>query len=208
MRTRLVTLLMAWGLVLPGSVAAQVLWDAPLLVPPEPRPGVGVYLLDAAGGGIGVLGTWRSASAQQSLGLRLGVVEGGWDQTYEDISGLAGLDLSGSLVRASADFPLDVSWVVGAGVGFGSWAWISIPAGVTLGRALVAETVRITPYFSPRVVVDGSMGRENAFGEDTDELDLDFAMDLGVELGFAPNWRISFGGTVNRRSAIAIGLAF
>jgi hypothetical protein len=182
-----------------GEAAAQVAWDSPLLSPPTPRSGWGIYLIDPAGGGdVGVMGTWRGSGL---LGFRIGIAEARGD---DDLAVFGGLDMSGNLVSASSDFPLDISWVAGAGLGGGNDILFSVPFGVTLGRDLVGDGIRFTPYFTPRVVLDAW------FGDDPpdDDLDLDFALDLGADIAFEPSWAVRFAGTIGDRDAVAIGAIF
>ncbi|MSR22138.1 MAG: hypothetical protein EXR92_01125 [Gemmatimonadetes bacterium] len=177
--------------------AAQVAWDAPLMVAPSTPLGWGVYLVDPSpGNGIGVMGTWRQGGM---MGFRGGLAEGPGD----NLAGFGGVDLSGRLVDASDDFPLDVAWVTGAGLGFGNAVLLSFPVGVTVGRVLTSDDVRVNSYFAPRIVLDASLGDEGA----DDELDLVFAVDLGLDLAFTPSWSIRFGATVGDREALAIGFS-
>ena len=61
-------------LVFPAGAAGQIGWDSPLLLPPNAPDAVGVYLVDVAGGDLGVLGMWRSPV--WDFGLRGGIAEG------------------------------------------------------------------------------------------------------------------------------------
>ena len=80
---------------------------------------------------------------------------------------------------------------------------MSFPLGVAFGRVVSADNVRLNPYFSPRVVVDGWLGDDRP----RDDLDLEFAFDLGVDLAFSPTWAIRFGASVADREALAIGFS-
>lgn len=183
------------GLVLFGAsgAMAQVAWDSPLMVPPRASDGVGLFLVDPDFGDLGVMGTWRSGR----LGVRVGLAE---DFTG-DLSIFGGADYSGLITRASKDFPLDVSWVAGAGLGFGNDLLLSFPLGISVGRGFDADGARFTPYATPRVVLDAF------FGNDSD-LDLDLAVDLGIDIAFQPGWAIRFGATIGDRDALAIGVVF
>jgi hypothetical protein len=181
---------------------AQVGWDAPLMVSPEMPGGFGIFLIDAAGGRLGALGTWR-ASGTPGLGFRIGIAEQRRGPNDNRMSAFGGVDVSGNLVRASDDFPLHMLWVMGAGLGIGDNALLSFPFGVSLGRSFAAEDVVFNPYIAPRLVLDAIMGSDI----DSD-MDLGFVVDLGTDIAFAPGWAIRFGASVGDREALAIGLSF
>jgi len=182
-----------------GEAAGQVAWDAPLLTPPNPRPGWGVYLTDPAGGGdIGVMSTWRGSGL---LGFRIGIADA---RRNDGLAVFGGVDMTGHILRASSDFPLDIAWVAGAGLGAGDNVLVSFPLGLTMGRDLVADGIRFTPYITPRVVLDAWFGSDRP----NDDLSLDFALDIGADIAFSPSWAIRFAGTVGDRDAVAIGVSF
>lgn len=178
---------------------AQVAWDSPFLVGTETPAGWGFYVSDPTpGGGIGVMTTWRSADAPGGTGFRLGLAE---DPT-DDLAVFAGVDVSGRLLTADEEVPVDVVWVGGAGLGARDGVLLSFPIGVAVGRAFEAEEVWFHPYGSPRVVLDARFG-----GEGGSDLDLELAVDVGVDLAFDPTWTVRFGGTIGERRALAIGLS-
>jgi len=194
------TLLLSGLLLLAAAPAsAQIAWDAPWLVPPGPAAGMGLYLMDAYGGGLGFLGTWRSPTRQ--YGLRAGLA----DTPQDDLGGFGGIDFSGRVSRASYDFPLDVDWVFGAGIGVGSRVRLSVPFGLNLGHTFVSEDATFTPYLTPRLVLDAAFagGRR----EHTNS-DLDFVADIGLDVRL-PRTRflLRFGGTLGR-DAVAFGIVF
>lgn len=168
-----------------------------MLMPPAVAPGFGIFLLGPAGGDLGVLGTYRAPS--WNFGIRGGIAE---ESDRDDIAFLAGLDLNGALTRSSTEFPLDVDWVLGAGFSVGDDFLLSFPLGLTVGHTFPDEDVQFTPYATPRVVLDAF------FGDDDDRVDLDFALDLGLDLRFTSDLVVRFGGTIADRSAVAIGLVF
>jgi hypothetical protein len=192
----------ALALTLPGAVSAQVAWDSPLLLPPNPAGEFGIFLMDAAGGGVAALGTWRSPS--WNFGLRAGIAEDAGD----GVALFGGVDYNGVVNRATADFPVDVDWVLGAGLGIGENVLVSIPVGLTAGHRFVGDGATFTPYITPRVVLDGF------FGDDANDenLGLDFAIDLGLDLQLPARtltgMTIRFGGTFGDREAIALGVVF
>ncbi len=188
-------------LTLAPGAQGQVRWDSPMFTPPVNPVGWGVYLVDPSPGrGIGILATWRGREGPGSMGLRVGLAE---DRT-EDLSLFGGVDLSGSLHRASEEFPLDLVWVAGAGLGIGRYGLLSFPLGVSLGRHFDAEGVWFNPYLTPRVVLDAWLGQHRR----RNDLDLSVALDLGIDFGVAPGWALRFGATLGERSSIGLGVSF
>ncbi|CAN5617735.1 hypothetical protein BH23GEM10_BH23GEM10_09060 [soil metagenome] len=189
----------------PAAAAAQTAWDSPLLLPPRPADGFGIFLIDAHHGGIGVLGTWRSPI--WNYGLRAGISEG---PDSGDIAVFGGIDYTGPVNTATEDFPIDIDWVFGAGLGISDGARVSLPLGLTAAHSFQGEGARFTPYLTPRVVLDGWFGGDNR----ESELELGFAIDLGLDLRFTAGGgplagsSIRFGAALGDRSAIAIGLVF
>lgn len=189
----------------PAAAAAQTAWDSPLLLPPQPEDGFGIFLMDMHSGGIGVMGTWRSPS--WNYGLRAGISEGAGG---EGVAVFGGIDYMGPVNRASDDFPLDIDWVFGAGVGISNGVRVSLPLGLTTGHTFRGQGAAFTPYLTPRVVLDGWFGSERR-GEN---LQLDFAVDVGLDLrifgggGPLANTTIRFGASIADRSAVGIGLVF
>jgi hypothetical protein len=182
-------------LVCASSASAQVRWDSPFLVSPRPAPGVGIFLVDVAGGDIGALVRWQPTPT--AWGLRIGLAEAPRD----DVGVFFGGDVSGGITRASTDFPLDMDWVFGVGAGIADDVVVSLPIGLTLGHTFTGQGATFTPYLTPRLVLDAIFDGE-------DDLDLDFAVDLGLDLRLRQNWMIRFGATFGDREAIAIGLVF
>lgn len=187
-------------LVLPASAHAQIAWDTPLLVAPRDMPGFGLFVADVYGGDIGVIGTWRAP--QWNFGLRAGIAEA----HDADVGVLLGLDFEGTITRASNEFPLDVDWVTGAGIGVSDGAAVSIPLGLIAGHTFRAEGALFTPYVSPRVVLDLLFGGDGP--EDDTDANLDLAVDIGLDLRLSPDFMIRFGGTLGDREGVAIGVVF
>lgn len=190
---------------LPSGASGQTAWDAPLLLPPRPAPGLGLYLTDMHRGGLGFLAAWRSST--YNYGLRGGISDGGGD---EDLAVFGGVDFMGPVNTASTEFPIDVDWVLGAGLGISDGARLSVPAGLSLGFSFQSEGARFVPYLTPRVILDGFIG-----GPDRgDNLDLGFAMDLGLDLhvlrggGPLAGRSIRFGASLGDRDALGIGIVF
>jgi len=196
---RLVLALVSGLLVVPsGEAMGQVAWDGPLMVSPSAPSGWGLYLSNPSpGGGIGVFSTWRAGGP---LGFRAGLAE----DSQEKLAVFGGVDMSGTLVRATDDFPLDVDWVAGAGFGIGDTSLLSFPFGASIGRELETEGVWFNPYLTPRVVLDAY------FGDDppSDRLSLGLAVDIGIDVAFDPGWAVRFAGTFGDRRALGIGISF
>ncbi|MGH7459659.1 MAG: hypothetical protein ACREMA_01360 [Longimicrobiales bacterium] len=177
-----------------SGAAAQIVWDSPFLVPPRPSPGFGIYLADV--GDVGGLVTWQPSPT--SWGFRVGIA----NTPRDNIGIFGGADVSGALTRSSANMPLDIDWLFGVGAGVADDVIVSVPVGLTLGHTFQGDGAQFTPYVSPRLIVDG------IFGEEDDELELAFAIDLGLDLRLQPGLTIRVGGTLGDREAIAIGLVF
>ena len=190
----------AIGLTLPAvffcvGLSAQVAWESPFFMPPGSAPGLGIYLVDHEPGGLGALFTYRRASAPVGVGLRGGLAE----EAGGGLSFLGGVDIAGSLVPASNDVPIDVMWVIGAGAGIGNEIWIAVPAGISVGATIEGEGVTLVPYATPRVILDVITGPG-------DDLFLNFAVDLGLNLSFNPNWELRFAATVGDHEGVAVGV--
>jgi hypothetical protein len=193
---RVVGLVFALGALVAAEGQAQVAWDSPLLTPPQPTRGVGIFVIDAAYGDVGALATWQGTGP---LGYRIGMAED-WSG---DVSVFGGVDVKGTLARASSEFPLDISWVAGAGLAFADDVLVTFPLGLSAGHTFDADGVRFTPYLTPRVLLDAYIGGGS-------NLDLRFATDLGIDIAFHPSWTIRFGTTFGsrRRDGLAIGIVF
>lgn len=200
MRRLIVGLALFCALGAASESRAQVVWDSPTLLPPRAGPGIGIYLVDVHRGGLGVLGTWRGTPL--GMGLRFGVAEGPGD---DGVAILGGLDYMASLVRVSPDFPLDLSWLVGVGIGHADYTVLSVPFGLTIGRTFTAPEVSFTPYLTPKVIVDAHLGRGP---NDDNDMELEFDLDLGIDVAFQPGWAIRFGAGLGSRSGIGIGIVF
>jgi hypothetical protein len=184
-----------------GTLSAQVAWEAPMLASPRAPAGFGLYLADVAGGELGLIGTYRGATAPSGLEFRFGIAEDGFGD--DDISALLGLSISGLVARESGDMPFDISWVAGAGVGFGDWALITIPLGLSLGHTFTGDGINITPYVTPRLHLDIAAGDDVG-----DATDLGLSVDLGFDLAIRRGWMLRFGASLGDHEAFAIGIVF
>jgi hypothetical protein len=138
------------------------------------------------------------------LGFRVGIGEDFGD----DIAVFGGVDIGGTVVRASGDVPIDVLWMAGAGLGVGDDVLLSFPLGLSIGARLDADAATFVPYAVPRLVLDACFGDGPGLCGPDDELELDLAVDLGVDLAFDPRWLIRFAATLGDRDALLIGLSF
>jgi hypothetical protein len=178
---------------------AQVAWETPMLASPRAPSGLGVYLADVAGGGLGLIGTYRGARAGNGLEFRFGIAEGG---PGDDINALFGVSLNGLLANASGDMPFEISWTAGAGVGIGDWALITVPVGLSFGHTFRGDGINITPYVTPRVHLD------IATGDEADDTDLGLSVDLGFDLALSRGWVLRFGAGLGDHEGFAIGIVF
>ena len=169
------------------------------MVGPGSPGGLSVLLADP-GAGIGAFVHWRGRGEGSRFGYRIGLAEEG--RRDNNIAVFGGMDISGRVLSHSDQFPLDLIWVVGVGAGVGSDVLLSFPFGISLGRVLTTEEVWFHPYLTPRLIVDAFFGDANR-----DDLDLDFAIDLGADFSFSPGWTFRFGASLGDRDGLAFGLA-
>jgi len=181
-----------------SNAMAQTKWDAPMLMPPYPKGKLGVYLVDPPDLNTGVLATYRPGG---KLGFRLGIADG---PGQDDLTIFGGVEMTRVLRPASDDFPLDIAWIVGAGAGLGDYTIISVPVGLTMGNTITGDGMNFTPYFGLKVAMDAYLGDAGR----RDDLEIDIAVDLGIDLQFQGGWIIRLGGSFGDRGAVAIGLVF
>jgi len=202
---RVATLVLLLSVWTPASARAQSAWDAPMLMAPGAPAGWGIHLVDPNyGNGLGVLGMWRSAPAPVGLGFRLGLFEGADD----DLALVGGVDVSGTLHRGTDAAPFDVIWFAGAGLGIDDDILLSLPLGISAGWSFSEPGFAVRPYVAPRMVLDAYFDDDGPGPRrGNDDLDLDAAVEVGVDLAFSPRFAIraavSFGG----RDALSIGIA-
>ncbi|HEX6559342.1 MAG TPA: hypothetical protein VF021_07760 [Longimicrobiales bacterium] len=195
MRRKILFVLSGMLLFGAGRAAAQA-WDAPYYVPPAVTPGLGIYLMDVAGGDLGVGLTWRPRAG--SFGLRAGIAE----TPVNDIGVFGGIDFSGPITRSNYNFPLDVDWVFGAGLGVSDYVLVTVPLGVTLGHTFHGQGASFTPYLTPRVSLDA------AFNNGNSDADLALTVDFGLDLRFSQRFLVRFGAAMGDHEALGIGLVF
>lgn len=199
---------LAAALLLPAAGRAQTAWDAPMLLPPRAPDGLGIFLTDMHRGGIGLLGTWQAPG--WNYGLRAGISEG---PGGSDLAIFGGVDYAGIVNRASADFPVDIDWIFGAGMAISDGARVSFPLGLTMGHSFQGEGARFTPYLTPRVVLDAYFGRERTEGRNHGA-GLGLAVDLGLDMTLAAGsgpfagTTVRFGLSLGDRAALGLGVVF
>jgi len=189
---------------------AQIAWDAPMLIGPGAPAGFGIYLMEPfPGDNLAVLGTYRTDPVPVGMGFRVGIGEGSGDR----LAVFGGIDVAGFLLRVDEEVPIDVLWFAGAGLGVGRYALLSFPLGLSVGTILEADGVTFAPYVAPRVVLDACLGddrdtprRSPCRGDEN--LNLDIAADLGLDLSFDPAWTIRFAASLGDRRALLIGVSF
>jgi hypothetical protein len=193
------------GLLLPPPAQAQTAWDSPLLLPPQAPDGFGIFLADMHAGGLGVLGMFRSST--WNYGLRAGISEG---VEGDDLAVFGGVDYSGTLTRATENFPLDIDWVFGGGLSINDGARVSFPLGLTTGHTFLGEGANFTPYVTPRVILDAFFGGDRNGSDARLGLAVDIGLDLRITGGGGPlsGSTIRFGASLGDRDAIALGLMF
>jgi hypothetical protein len=135
------------------------------------------------------------------LGYRIGLA----DDRLDEVAVFGGVDISGSLIAASDDIPVDVIWVTGGGMGIGDSFLLTVPLGISVSRAMEGGSIWLNPYATPRVLLDVRWGDDDLMG---DELDLELAVDLGLDVSFDPGWAVRFAGSVGARESLAIGFSF
>jgi len=196
-------------LALPLSGAAQVGWDSPLHLGPGLTDGLGIHLVNfdyPGDDGLGAMLTWRGNPVPGGLGVRVGLAEG-FDG---EVAGFGGVDFSGYLVQRSEEFPMDLTWGLGAGAGIGDFALLSFPATLVLGRAFDADGVQFVPFIGPRLSLDAYLGRDAPPppAPEPDDVELEFVLDLGTDIVVSPNLAIRFAASVGDRphEAISIGV--
>jgi hypothetical protein len=138
---------------------------------------------------------WRHAQGALEVGYRVGLAE---DPT-DGVAVFGGVDASGILARGVEDADVDVRWWSGVGAGVGSEVMLSVPVGIVVGWQGVGDDAVFAPYGGGHVVLDIGSG-------DGDAMDLNAAIDLGMDLTLVSGWVVRFGASVGGRSALALGI--
>ena len=178
---------------------APTLWDTPTFMGPRPGSDLGVYLIDADYGDVGLQGIWRTSDGT-NLGLRAGFLD-----TPGDAIVTLGAETWGDIAVQDADFPLDLSWTAGVGAWLNGSTVVSVPVGVSIGRTIDIEgsNVSVQVYGHPRL---GLAIYENA----ADDLDLDLGglFDLGADFHLSSDLAIKVAASFGDSDALGIGLAW
>ena len=175
---------------------AQIAWDSPALMSPTVPSGFSMFLMNPAGGDLGVLGTLRSSAGPVGLGFRAALA----DQAGSDAIAFAGgIDISGVLARAVEGSEIDVAWWSGAGVGVGDEMLVTFPLGVSLGWSGGDGEVVFSPYGGGHVVLDFLTGPG-------DSVRFDGVIDLGIDLVLRSGWMVRAGASVGDRESLALGV--
>ncbi len=171
-------------------------WDAPTFLPPRSNDDLGLYLIDPSGGDWALAGIWRQGG-NLNLGVRLGIADGD-DETPV----FFGAEFYGPLVREGRSFPLDVSWLLGAGATLNGGTVLRFPAGVSVGRTFDADGIAFVPYAVPRI------GLDLAADDGETDADLSFTIDLGLDLHIDDAWLLRFGAALGDHDALGFGVAY
>jgi hypothetical protein len=214
MRVLMVGLFLAFSALGASQASAQVRWESPLLVGPGSPGGLSLFLVDP-GEGLGAMGQWQGKGEASRLGFRVGLAE----THYGDLAVFGGVDFTGPLYSHSDEFPLDVIWVTGVGMGVaaGDYTVVTIPLGVSVGREVIDDDVWFHPYIAPRLVIDAFLGDadphshgggEPHYHSHDDKLELGFVLDLGADFSFTGSWALRIGASVGDRRGLAVGISF
>lgn len=190
-------------LAVPSGAAAQLAWDTPRLLGPDSPEGLGLHWVRAGtlpGDGDVFLMTWAFPGLPPGVTLRGGAGQG----AEGEVAGFGGVDVRTALVRHTEDQPLDVAWVVGAGLGVGRYALFTVPIGVSAGRAWSSGAVWLAPHVAMGVALDLHLGGEAPdeefqaapFAEVGADLALDSARRLVLRAGIC----------LGDRQAVGVGL--
>lgn len=193
---RMALVLLAALTLTPAATSAQIVWDAPTMIRPGAPSGLSILLLEPyPGNELGALVLWRQSPAPVGLGLRAGIAE----DPSGDLAALFGLDVSGTLARLEGGGEPQVMWWSGAGLGVGEELVATFPAGIVLGWSIEGDGVVFSPSLGGHVALDILTGPG-------DDLEVDGALDLGVDLGFNSGLQARFGASVGDREALAFGI--
>lgn len=193
---RMALVLLAALTLTPATTSAQIVWDAPTMIRPGAPSGLSILLLEPyPGNELGALVLWRQSPAPVGLGLRAGIAE----DPSGDLAALFGLDVSGTLARLEGGGEPQIIWWSGAGLGVGEELVATFPAGIVLGWSIEGDGVVFSPSLGGHVALDILTGPG-------DELEVDGALDLGVDLGFNSGLQARFGASVGDREALAFGI--
>jgi len=201
--------LVAAALAVPAKARAQVAWESPMMLAPGTPAGLGLFLLDPhPSGNLAGLLTFRASPAPYGMGWRVGVTE----EAFDALSVFGGVDWSGPLLNANAEFPLDMMWVAGLGAGYsndGDRVAVGVPIGVSAGRVLDTATTRFIPYLAPRLVLNALLGGgQTEDGFNRDDLSVDITVDVGLDVAVSDHTTLRLAASMGDRDAVAVGINF
>lgn len=185
------------GLMTPQVAAAQIVWDTPSMMRPGAPSGLSILLLEAhPSDELGAMVGWRSAAAPAGLGFRVGLGE----EADGDLAAMFGLDVSGGLGALDPEIGRpEVLWWSGVGLGVGDEVLASVPLGIVLGWRGAGDGLTFMPYLGGHMALDVMSGPG-------DDLDIDGAVDLGMDLGFRSGLMFRLGVGIGGRDALAVGV--
>ncbi|HEX6135699.1 MAG TPA: hypothetical protein VFZ24_17125 [Longimicrobiales bacterium] len=202
---RVMRILIATALLLLACsrTSAQVPWESPQLLAPGTQRGVSLFYVDYGlrpDDGTGFLLTYRGADAPRGPGFRLSATL----PREDDVRLSGGVDVAVAMFRHSPAFPLDVMWTSGFGAGYGDYWSVGLPVGISASREIAGEHVRLQPYTSTRVVLEGFFGPNHP----DEPFGLALAADIGVDISLqGSRWLIARTAlSLGDRRAMAIGL--
>jgi hypothetical protein len=194
-------------LSMPPAVHAQIAWDTPRLIGPESPRGLSVLWLRSEvpeGRTDGAMATWALPGTDGRVILRGGA---GLDDA-DRVSVFGGIDLRTPLARHTEEQPLDLEWYAGFGAGGGGgseqYMVLTLPLGVSAGRAWTSGSVWLAPYVALGVALDLVIGEDAP----DDELTASPAADLGIDFALDAGRRfiIRVATSLGDRQALALGL--
>lgn len=191
---RLLLTVSTLALLTPAAASAQAVWDAPSFMRPGAPSGLTMALTDSDPG-LAFLAMWRRSAAPAGVGFRVGISEAPGD----DVAGVFGLDVSGSLTGIADPGDPAVLWWTGAGITVGDDFIASFPLGLVFGWTARDEGVSFMPYVGGHMALD-------VISAGDDELELEGVVDLGLDLGFDSGWIFRFGAALGGHESLGIGV--
>src|SRR5690348_500856 len=178
-----------------GRLSAQALGLPLYNTPVQPfhRSELGGYLSFPSPGGTAFMGQYRMGAGSFDVGFDAAILT----ENGTSVFGI-GAEGRGTVLRHSADFPLDGAVIVGIGGDFASGTSVLvIPIGFSLGRALVPQgsTITITPYVQPTLFILAGNGASTT----------NFGLGLGADFKFTPRFGARFSAGLGDQDGVTIG---
>jgi hypothetical protein len=186
----------------PMPAAAQLVPDAPRLQGPHGPDGLGLHWVRSGAlpdDGDAVLVTWNAPGLPEGVSLRGGAGTGAGG----DAAGFGGVDLRAGLADHRPGLPVDLAWSAGAGVGVGSYVLLSVPVGVSAGRAWSSGAAWVAPYVAAGLSMDLRLGGDAP----EEEFEVQPSVELGVDLALDRARRVVLrvAASLGDRQAVAVG---